>query len=130
MAFVIVDTNSLMRDYLLIEANIQTFLRGCRRCHITICFPDVVIDELVGNYEKDIARLRSEHGSVTRKLRRFGVRAETIDFDVKQETESYRTHVHQMIKYHGVTLIPYPEVSPRALVRASYSGRIWQTIHG
>jgi hypothetical protein len=123
MAFVMVDTNALMRDYLLIEANIQTFLRGCHRCHITVYFPDVVIDELVGNYEKDIARLRSEHGSVTRKLRRLGIQAKTVDFNVKQETESYRTHVHQMITYHGVTLIPYPEVSPKALVRSSYSGR-------
>lgn len=123
MPYVIVDTNCLMRDYLLTEANMQTFLRGCQRCHITVCFPDVVIDELVGNYEKEITRLTNEHRSVTRKLKRIGVRADAIDFDIKKETESYRTHVHQMMEQYGVTLTPYPEVSPKALVGASYSGR-------
>jgi hypothetical protein len=123
MPYVMVDTNALMRDYPLIAANTQTFLRGCRRCQITVCFPDVVIDELVGNYEKEIRRLTNEHRSVTRKLQRFGIQTETEDFDVQKETESYRTYVHQMMEHHGVTLIPYPEVSPKALVEASYSGR-------
>jgi hypothetical protein len=45
MPFVMVDTNVLMRDYLLTEANLQTFLR-CKRCHITVCVPEVVFDEL------------------------------------------------------------------------------------
>ena len=100
----------------------QTFLRGCQRCHIMVCFPDVVIDELVSNYEKDIKRLTNEHRSVTRKLQRIGIRAEATDFDVRKETESYRTHVHQMMEHHGVTLTPYPELSLKALVGASYSG--------
>ena len=64
MPYVMVDTNCLMRDYLLIGANMQTFLRGCQRCHIMVCFPDVVIDELVSNYEKDIKRLTNEHRSI------------------------------------------------------------------
>ncbi len=123
MSYVVVDTNCLMRDYLFIEANMQTFLRGCQRCHITVCFPDVVIDELVGNYEKHITRLTNEHHSVTRKLQRIGIVAETRDFDVKEETESYRTHIHQMMEHHRVTLTLYPEVSLKALVGASYSGR-------
>jgi hypothetical protein len=123
MPYVMVDTNCLMHDYLLIEANVQTFLRGCHRCHITVFFPAVIIDELVGNYKKDLTRLTNEHRSVSRKLQRIGIRTETRDFDVKKETESYRTHVHQMMEHHGVTLSPYPKVSPEALVEASYSGR-------
>jgi hypothetical protein len=85
MPYVMVDTNALMRDYPLIAANTQTFLRGCRRCQITVCFPDVVIDELVGNYEKEIRRLTNEHRSVTRKLQRFGIQTETEDFDVQKD---------------------------------------------
>ena len=123
MPYVIVDTNCLMRDYLLIEATMQTFLRGCQRCHITVCFPDIVIDELVGNYEKDITRLTNEHGSITRKLRRIGIKVNTVDFNIKEETESYRTHVRQMMEHYDVSLTPYPEVSPKELVEASYAGK-------
>lgn len=123
MPYVIVDTICLMRDYLLIEANMQTFLRGCQRCHITVFFPDVVIDELVGNYTKDITRLTNEHRSITLKLQRIGIRVETLDFDVKKQTESYRNHIRQMMEHYGVTLIPYPKVSAKTLVEASYSGR-------
>jgi hypothetical protein len=113
MPYVIVDTNCLMRDYLLIEATVQTFLRGCQRCDITVCFPDVVIDELVGNYGKDTTRLTNEHRSVTRKLQRIGIKVEATDFDTKKETNDYRTHIRQMMDHYDVTLTPYPEVSPK-----------------
>ena len=123
MSYVMVDTNSLMGDYLLTEANMQAFLRGCQRCHIIVCFPEVVIDELVGNYQKQTSRLTNEHMSITRKLQRLGIRAQTEDFNVEKETAGYRKHIQQMMQHHDVTLIPYPEMSPRDLVAASYSGR-------
>jgi len=123
MPYVIIDTNTLMADYLLIEANMQTFLRGCQRCHITVCFPEIVIDELIGNYKKDITRLIKEYDSASRKLKRMGVDATTTDLNIEKETEDFRIHIHQMIEHHGVKLISYPSISSKALVEASYSGR-------
>jgi len=121
MHYVIVDTNALMRDYLFEEANMQTFLQGCKRCHITVGVPEVVLDELCANYEKDISRLASEFVSSSRKLVKLGIKTKADKVNVKEAAEQYRNHVSQMIAYHEVKLLPYPEVSPKALVDASYS---------
>jgi hypothetical protein len=123
MSFVIVDTNALMRDYLLIEANMQAFLRGCQRCHIKVCMPEVVLDELCANYEKDIRRLAGEFHSSSRKLMKMGVKAKAKEFDIQEEAKSYRNHVRQMMAHYDATLAPYPDVLPKALVEASYSGK-------
>jgi hypothetical protein len=123
MSFVVVDTNALMRDYLLIEANMQTFLQGCHRCHIPACVPETVVDELCANYEREINRQKSTLHTAARKLSMMGVKADETDFNVKEEAQKYRRHVHQMFDYYGVTVAPYPSLSPKALVDASYSGK-------
>ncbi len=123
MQFVTVDTNALMRDFLLIEANMQTFLQGCQRCHIPIFIPEVVVDELCANYEREINRLKSTLHTAARKLSAMGIRANEPDFDVKEEAQTYRKHVHQMFEYYDVTIAPYPSISPKSLVDASYSGK-------
>jgi len=123
MRYVVVDTNALMGDYLLIEANMQTFLQGCQRCHIPVCVPEVVIDELCANYERVVNRQKSTLHTAARKLSAMGIRADEADFDVEEEALKYRKHIHQMFEHYGVTVSPYPPVSPKALVDASYSGR-------
>jgi hypothetical protein len=123
MPYVVVDTNALMRDYLLIEANMQTFLQGCQRCHIAVCVPQIVIDELCANYEKEINRQKSTLHTAARKLLAMGVKVEATDFDVKEEAQRYRRHVHQMFEYHDAKVVPYPDISPKSLVDASYSGK-------
>ena len=102
-----VDTNALMRDYLLIEANMQTFLQGCQRCHIAVCVPEIVIDELCGNYEKDIGRLASELHSSSRKLKKLGIKVKATKFDAKEEAQSYRERVRQMLSHYNVSVTPY-----------------------
>jgi predicted nucleic acid-binding protein len=87
MPYVVVDTNALMRDYLLIEANMQTFLQGCQRCHIAVCLPEIVVDELCANYEKEINRQKSTLHTAARKLLAMGVKVETTDFDVKEASD-------------------------------------------
>lgn len=121
--FVALDTNALMRDYLLIEANMQTFLRGCQRCHISVCVPETVVDELCANYEREITRQKSVLHTAARKLSAMGVKASEADFDVRDETQKYRRHVHQILQYYGAAVTPYPTLSPKALVDASYSGK-------
>jgi hypothetical protein len=124
MQYVVVDTNALIRDYLLIDANMQTFLQGCQRCHITICVPEIVVDELCGNYEREIGRLKSTLHTAVRKLTgTMGVKIKATDFDTKEEAQSYRKHVYQMFEIYDVTVVPYPNISPKTLVDASYSGR-------
>lgn len=123
MIYVMVDTNALMRDYLLIEANMQTFLQGCQRCDISVCVPEIVVDELGANYEREINRQKSTLHTAARKLSLMGVKADETDFNVKEEAQKYRRHVHQMFDYYGVTVAPYPDLSPKALVDASYSGK-------
>jgi len=123
MPYVVVDTNALLRDYLLVEANMQTFLQGCQRCHVSICVPEIVVDELCANYEKEINRQKSVFHTAGRKLLTMGVKVDATDFDVKKEAQSYRKHVYQMFEYYDVTVAPYPSLSPKALVDASYSGK-------
>jgi hypothetical protein len=123
MPYVIVDTNALMRDYLLIEANMQTFLQGCQRCHIAVCVPQIVVDELCANFEKEINRQKSTLHTAARKLLAMGVKVEATDFDVKEDAKSYRRHVHQMFEYYDAKVVPYPDISPKSLVAASYSGK-------
>jgi len=110
-----------MRDYSLIQPNMQTFLQGCQRCHISVCVPEIVIDELCANYEKEITRQRSTLNPTARKLCSLGIVTDETDFDVHAENQSYRKHVNQVFEYYDVQIAPYPSLSMKALVDASYS---------
>jgi hypothetical protein len=123
MPYVTVDTNNLMRDYLLIEGTVQTFLLGCRRCHIDVYFSEIVLDELAGNYFRDVSKAVTQLMSLSRKLQRMGVRADIDAFDVPKEIQTYRTHVRQMMEWAGVKTLPYPDVPVKELVTASYEGK-------
>jgi len=124
MPYVVVDTNALMRDYLLIEANMQTFLQGCQRCHIAVRVPEIVVDELCANYEREVGRLKSTLHTAMRKLTgTMGVKVKATDFDIKAEAQSYRKHVYEMFTIYDVQAAPYPDLLPKTLVDASYSGK-------
>ena len=123
MNFVALDTNALMRDYLLQEANMQAFLRGCQRCHISVHVPAVVVDEVCANYEKEVNRQKSTLNTAARKLSGMGIHGEETDFDVKEVAETYRRLILQTFYHHDVAVAPYPSISPKALVDASYSGK-------
>jgi hypothetical protein len=123
MDFVAVDTNALMRDYLLREANMQTFLKGCQRCHISVHVPEVVIDEVCANYEKEMNRQKSTLNTAARKLSALGIHGEETDFDVQEAAQTYRQLILQTFYYYDVTVALYPSLSPKALVDASYSGK-------
>ena len=102
----------------------QTFLQGCQRCHIAVCVPEIVVDELCGNYEREIGRLKSTLHSATRKLTSaMGVKVDVTNFDVKEEARSYRKHVYEMFAIYDVEVATYPDLSPKTLVDASYSGK-------
>ncbi|MBA2590543.1 MAG: DUF4935 domain-containing protein [Alphaproteobacteria bacterium] len=112
-----------MRDYLLIEGAVQTFLRGCRRSHISVYFSEIVLDELVGNFNRDVFKAVTQVQSLVRKLERMGVRADINGFDVTKEVETYRAHLRQMMEWTEVKAVPYPDVSPKELVAAAYAGK-------
>ena len=123
MSYVLIDTNSLMENYLLTGAAFETLFRGCQRCSIQVCFPEVVVDELIGNFRKDITRFTNRYRDAGKKLGSFGITAEISDFDVAKLVDEYETHVRATMRRYDVRQIPYPDFSPKDLVQASYAGR-------
>jgi predicted nucleic acid-binding protein len=104
MDFVAVDTNALMRDYLLREANMQTFFRGCQRCHISVYVPEIVVDEVCANHEKEMNRQKSTLATAARKLVAMGIHGEETDFDVKDAAQKYRELILQTFRDYDVTV--------------------------
>ena len=112
-----------MADYAMQGAGLKTLFTGAERCNIPIFVPEVVFDELMGNYARDVRRGFEALSKSKTDLKRFLIDVDTPALDLVERTRNYEAGVRAVFSTHGIQLAPYPELSPKDLVVASYQGR-------
>lgn len=113
------DTNVFIDAAFFRPAGAQAFLRVCRFAGISIAVPEVVIDEVHGNYRK---RLSSAVVSLTKAERAVGVLTNHAHhaIDVDEECNEYEGFLEELLNELEIERLPYPEVTTQELVTEEY----------
>lgn len=119
MTTIYIDTNIFMNESFFRSAQAQAFLKACSILEISVAVPDIVMDEVLGNFPKKLKAKANAFQSAQKELGRL-VDLETQTISVSQEVDGYEDWLYEKIEEKGVLTPPYPEVSLQDLVRKSY----------
>jgi hypothetical protein len=123
MSIVIVDTNVLYQARRFDGAHIQKVLTGCRRLGIQLYIPDLVADELYGNFKQDLRKGLANMKAETKRLSKWGTPIEAPKIDEAQVLQEYQQLLANVRTKFGVRTAAYPSVSLPQLINATYEGK-------
>jgi hypothetical protein len=143
MTTVYLDTSVAMNESFLRSSYSEAFLKACSILQYTVVLPEIVVDELKGNFPK---KMQEKIAAFTKANKEIG---KLIDLDIpsislSNAVDSYGEWLDKFLVDHGVVIAPYPDISAKELVEKSYgvkkpfkeSGEghkdyvIWKTILG
>ncbi|MBO6553735.1 MAG: DUF4935 domain-containing protein [Roseitalea sp.] len=119
MPTVFIDTNIIINENFFRSAAAQAFLKACSILNIEVVIPDIVYDEVIGNFPKKLKERVNAYEKAQREL----IKLVEIDFnkiDLEDEVSAYEDWLNDLVETDGVTLAPYPEIPAKELVEKSY----------
>ncbi|HDS1201207.1 TPA: DUF4935 domain-containing protein [Shewanella algae] len=124
---IVIDTNILFNDFDLTGVDLKKLIKFSSIYKINLCFPQVVIDELIGQYSK---KFDDEADSLTKSfnaLQKTLLTKKVNYFNIDETTKSlrkrkgqYETHLYEFIEKHRITVLPYPKVGHSEIVKRMY----------
>lgn len=121
MTTIFIDTNILMSDRFFRSSSAKAFLKACSFLNVQVVIPDVVIDELLGNFSARLQEKANAYQKVSRELKQL-VELEHSPPDVEAEASAYEGWLIELIEDNRIIVAPYPDVSAKELVSKSYDG--------
>ncbi len=120
MATIYIDTSVAINESFLRSPYVEAFLKACKILQHTVVVPEIVCDELKGNYPKKLGEKLSAFQKAEKDLGKL------IDLDVDTTTlsdavDAFEKWLDALLDQHGVTIAPYPEISSKELVEESYT---------
>lgn len=113
------DTSVAMNDSFLKSPFAEAFLKACAILQHAVVIPEIVLDEIKGNFPKKLteksAALSKAAGELG-KLIEFHIPKLSIEVAV----DEYVEWLDDSIQTHGIVVLPYPNISPKELVKKSY----------
>jgi predicted nucleic acid-binding protein len=119
---IFLDTNVFIDAGYFRAAGAQAFLRTCKFAGFDLAVPEVVIDEVRGNFEKDLAKSLVSLTKAERQVARY-VTHDSHDISLQDETERFGENLEALLDDIGMEVLPYPATTTRDLVLAGYSDR-------
>ncbi|WP_439852354.1 PIN domain-containing protein [Pseudomonas syringae] len=121
---VVIDANILIRDYLLRGNALQKIVKTKNLYGLEVCIPEVVRDECIGNFGKDIDIAGKDFISLSDRLDRLGLQGvlnkNTVAKQLDLSRQKYIRRLDAFMTTNCVTLLPYPTVSHKHVVEKMY----------
>ena len=119
MTTIYIDTNIIFSERFFRSPWVSSFLKACNILQISVVIPDVVLDEVKGNFPKNLHERVRAFQKAEKEL------AKLIEFDPQplhapSIIENYETFLDDLLDEHGVIIAPYPELSVKQIVTHSY----------
>ncbi len=141
MTTIYIDTSIIMNEGFLRSAYSQAFLKACAILQYKVVIPEIVIDELKGNYPKKLDEKANAFLKAQKELGKL-IDLDVARISVPDAVNDYEEWLAELLDEHGVVEAPYPEIPAKELVEMSYeikkpfkeSGEghkdyiVWQTI--
>ncbi len=122
MPTIFLDTNVFIDAGYFRAAGAQAFLRTCKFAGFDLAVPEVVLDEVRGNFEKGLDSSLVELRKAKQKVGKF-VTYESDEISLSDETERFNENLKKLLEDLEVAILPYPATTTKDLVVASYSNR-------
>ena len=87
---------------------------------LKVCIPEIVIDEVFGNFEKKLTEAKTTLKKPT-KLVKALVDIEFPDIPVEDLSDQFQTWFLSLLKDNAVEILPYPDIPPKELVMKAYT---------
>ena len=122
MGKIYLDTNVFFKNGYFRTEGAQAKLKACALAGYDVVLPEVVIDEVIGNFEKELSQSKDNLQKALNAVNKI-VPIKVEDIDVNGETQTYKFELKLMIKQLGIEVLPYPSVTTKELVITSYKGK-------
>lgn len=117
MNHIIIDTNVIHLDFKLNKARIVTLCNTSTILGHEIFIPEVVIDEIVKQYDEKAEEYINSFNKALKKLSDLSTSPITqTPIDAKGFMSNYRNELNNRIKQLGIGIIPYPNTGHKIMV--------------
>lgn len=120
MPTIFLDTNVFIDAQYFRPAGAQAFLRTCKLAGFNIAVPEVVLDEVRGNFQQGLSTALVLLTKAERQVARF-VKLDSSEFSLDAETEGFDEFLDELLEDVGVDILPYPNATTKDLVVSGYS---------
>lgn len=109
MITVFIDTNIFLNEHFFRSALAQAFLNACALLEITVVIPDVVIDEVAGNFSK---KLNEKTKSLQKSQKEVSqiIGFSLPSFNLSAEKTKYEQFLQDLASQKSVIIAPYPKI--------------------
>jgi len=122
MTRIYLDTNVFFKHGFFRSKGAKAIFTACRLAGFQVIIPETVIDEVLGNYQKQLLKAHDAleaAGSTLGKL----AECDAVAFDVEDTISTFKDEFAAMIIEKGVQVLPYPPFSAQDLVKVTYNGK-------
>ncbi|HEX8625591.1 MAG TPA: PIN domain-containing protein [Allosphingosinicella sp.] len=119
MTTVYLDTSVGINESFLRSEYFQAFLKACAILQYTVVIPEIVVDELKGNFPKKLQEKLRVFQKATKDLSKL-VNLNASLVPLSESVHIYSDWLEELIDRYGVLIAPYPDVSAKELVEQSY----------
>jgi hypothetical protein len=119
MTTIYFDTNILISESFFCSAWAQSFIKACALLQINVVVPEIVVDEVNGNYPKHLNDKVRAFQKAERELSKL-VDLKSQDFPIADLAEKQASFLEELFDDNGVEIAPYPEIPAKQLVEKSY----------
>ncbi len=123
---VVLDSNIFVSDFRMEGTAFRVLLSAAPRVGITLCVPQLVLDEVVNKYREQLRGVAAKYVSVARSWQRMTTeRLPPIadDCGVAEHSHAYAEHLRTTLASVDAKILPYPDVSHEKLVRRALERR-------
>lgn len=120
MTTVYLDTSVAIAESFLMSPYCDAFFKACGILQYTVVIPEIVLDELRGNYPKKLHEKYASFQKSKKELEKL-IDVDTSIVPLAEAISSYDNWLDGLLDKHGIVVAPYPDVSPKELIEQSYA---------
>ena len=119
---IFIDTNIIIKENFLRSTNAQALLRAARFLGFDIVIPEIVIDEVKGNFSENFAEKLIGYNKAQREIASL-IEIDQIDISLDDEKEKYIEWLDAILEQYSVKILPYPQIPLKEIVTESYQAK-------
>ena len=116
---VFIDTSAIVAENYFRSGSIRLLLKAARFLGIEIFVPEIVIDEVKGQFASKLRERTMAFNRAQKQLSEL-IEFDTQSADIRSEYSKFCSWIDLFVRRHGVVVLPYPEVTMQQIVRESY----------
>lgn len=119
MTTIYIDTNIIYSESFFRSSWVKSFLKACDILQISVVIPEIVLDEVKGNFPITLSIRQKAFQKAERELAKL-ISLDAQDLDILAISKKYEDSLEDLLDEHGVISAPYPEISAKQIVTKSY----------